>query len=139
MRGAMMPAGRYYVGDLCYVMHDRWDEACNVTLHGGIVLNGTFNLPDGKRFAMFSTQWGDGSYSGNDGNNYCVDSGSIGCILLSDITDKEHKHSIESKLGHVHDFAEPFRVSENEGVIKIGHIHIDTDPQFDYDQSEEFV
>jgi hypothetical protein len=23
-----MPAGRYYIGDLCYVMHDEWDEAC---------------------------------------------------------------------------------------------------------------
>lgn len=27
---ATMPAGRYYVGDLCYVMDDVWDEVCDL-------------------------------------------------------------------------------------------------------------
>ena len=30
----MFPAGKYYVGDLCYVMHDEWDEVCGLFFKG---------------------------------------------------------------------------------------------------------
>ena len=47
----MMKAGTYYIGDLCYVMHDRWDEFCSITCSEHNVLDGEFNLKDGTRFA----------------------------------------------------------------------------------------
>lgn len=51
----MMPAGTYYVGDLCYVMHDVWDEFCDITIEGLSVLDGVFSLKNGVKFATFGT------------------------------------------------------------------------------------
>ena len=31
-----MKAGNYYIGDLCYVLHDEWNEVCELI----------FNTPD---------------------------------------------------------------------------------------------
>jgi len=53
----MMKAGTYYIGDLCYVMHPEWDEFCALTISGHNVLDGEFNLKDGRRFATFTTKW----------------------------------------------------------------------------------
>ena len=52
----MMLAGQYYVGDLCYVMtDDEWDQLCSITIKDHKCLEGEFNLPDGRRFAMYGT------------------------------------------------------------------------------------
>ena len=67
-----MPAGKYYVGDLCYVMHDEWKECCDLFFpyvpgHGEQQVEGEFTLADGRRFANFGTRWGDGMYHSNRG------------------------------------------------------------------------
>ncbi len=74
-----MPAGRYWVGDLCSVLGDVWDD---VPFDDGV-----HTLPDGRRVAKFSTIHGDGIYDDDRGNEYSVDSGSLGCILVADIRD----------------------------------------------------
>ena len=33
-------AGEYWVGDLCYVLGDRWDEVCNLIINGREIVNG---------------------------------------------------------------------------------------------------
>ena len=71
----MLPAGKYYVGDLCYVMHEEWDEVCGLffkgrTDHG--CNQGEFMLKDGRRFACYNTRWGDGTYFDEDRNRYPV-------------------------------------------------------------------
>ena len=39
-----MPAGRYYIGDLCYVMSDEeWDEFCSLTIKDNKCFDGEFN------------------------------------------------------------------------------------------------
>ncbi len=44
-----MPAGKYYVGDLCYVMHDVWDEVCDLMFpHDNSGVYGKFKLKDGR-------------------------------------------------------------------------------------------
>ena len=50
----MMPAGRYYVGDLCYVMHPQWSAVCNL-MFSGTSYDGEFQLENGVRFASLST------------------------------------------------------------------------------------
>ena len=45
----MMPAGKYYIGDLAYVMHGEWDEFCDLTIKGNSLSNGEFSLKDGRR------------------------------------------------------------------------------------------
>ena len=81
----MMPAGKYYVGDLCYVMHDEWDEACSLFFQGrkdNGCNEGEFNLRDGRRFVSYSTKWGDGTYKDQFGKQYGVDAGIIGLLIL---------------------------------------------------------
>ena len=59
----MMKAGKYYVGDLCYVMSDaEWEQFCKITIQGNKVIDGEFEMPDGRKFATYSTAYGDGVY-----------------------------------------------------------------------------
>ena len=135
-----MPAGKYYIGDLCYVMHDVWDEVCDLFFppgHPPRGVEGEFTLKDGRRFASFGTAHGDGSYSSNIDTEHCVDSGSIGCIRVEDIRDDSY--SDLSELGAVVEFDQPFEVSEDQGLIVFGHVQIETnmDPWDEEDVYEE--
>jgi hypothetical protein len=120
----MMKAGTYYIGDLCYVMHPEWDEFCSLTISGNNVLDGEFNLKDGRRFATFTTKWGDGTYKDEQGRKYGVDAGLIGCINVKDITPSELENL---KDGHVVEFVQDFSTFSAGGVIRIGSVCIDTD------------
>ena len=130
----MMPAGNYYVGDLCYVLHEVWDEVCGImfkdTDSGN---NGEFTLKDGRRFAVYGTRWGDGTYSDQYGNRYGVDAGIIGCILVSDIKlISQDWWTNDTDSGNVIEFTREFRTGiVEESIIEIGHIMIDTDPIYD--------
>ena len=137
----MFPAGKYYVGDLCYVMHDEWDEVCGKFFEGRDdhgCNQGVFQLKDGRKFASFNTKWGDGVYFDQDGEEYGVDAGLIGCISLNDIDLNADGNSTLG--GQIIQFDSDFTVSGGEiyesrrdwdGVIRIGHIVINTD---DYEE-----
>jgi hypothetical protein len=130
----MMKAGTYYVGDLCYVMHPEWDEVCDLIIDGHTCLDGEFNLKDGRRFAIFSTQYGDGEYRSNRGTMHSVDAGSIGCILLEDIRDPEANEARMKGLGAIVEFKESFATSSDyDGTIVFGDMEIYTgdDPEDD--------
>jgi len=119
----MMPAGKYYVGDLCYVMGNVWSEVCDKTLtKEGKSIEGAFTLESGKRFAMFSTAYGDGEYYDMEGNSYGVDSGTIGCIKVEDINQDE----IREDLGNIIEFPNDFYVKKNDGKLMFGKVWIDT-------------
>ena len=129
-----MPAGRYYVGDLCYVMSDKeWEEFCSLTIKDNKCFDGEFNMPDGRRFATYGTAWGDGVYYDQYGHSYAVDAGLIGCILESDI--KEDIKNILD-LGALIDMNTPFVTSgfrgekDWDGVIQFGTVMIETDPDY---------
>lgn len=131
-----MPAGRYVIIDLCYVMHDAWDECCDLFFPPGDNIGrgkeGEFTLKDGRRFASFSTAYGDGTYRSNIGTSHSVDSGSIGCIRVEDIRDNTYE-DIES-LGAIVEFDQPFEVSEDQGLLVFGHVQIETaGDEEDYD------
>ena len=128
----MMKAGVYYVGDLCYVIRDDdWDEVCSITTTKTECLHGEFALSDGRKFAMYGTYWGDGEYCDQQKRRYLVDSGTIGCVLMSDITGRKNDIRLDdifdTRGGQVIEFKEDFYTNRNEdGVIKIGHVVIDT-------------
>ena len=132
-----MTAGQYYIGDLCYVMHDVWDEVCDLLFPDDVnSQQGEFTLKDGRRFAIYNTQYGDGEYDTTDyGNTICVDSGTIGCILLSDIM--AEKYDDIQRLGSIVEITEDFSTGggrgtkEWDGVIHIGPIHIETSPEYE--------
>ena len=127
----MMPLGKYYIGDLCYVMSDEeWEQVCKITIDGFKCIEGEFNLPDGRRFAMYNTAYGDGLYKDGNGREYSVDSGTIGCILLDDIKADKYDESFD-RLGSVYDFYANFVTSNYKGVIQFGRVMIDTDPAYE--------
>jgi hypothetical protein len=134
-----MKAGRYYVGDLCYVLRDSWEEVCNTTIYDiRTVKNGVFTLSDGREFALFSTAYGDGMYSDNYDNEYPVDSGSIGCILASDVDTPAGVGN-----GNVIDFPTDFEpYIGGEGRIVFGPVVIDTigedSEEWESDEWEDF-
>ena len=134
-----MPAGRYYIGDLCYVMHDVWDECVDLFFPASAYpeqAEGEFTLKDGRRFASFGTAYGDGTYRSNIGTEHGVDSGSIGCIRVEDIRDDAYDNIEE--LGAIVDFDQPFEVSKDQGLLVFGHVQIETaGDDDDYDCFED--
>lgn len=132
----MMEAGKYYVGDLCYVFDkDDWDKVCEVIIKGGDCQEGEFNLPDGRRFAIFNTAYGDGEYTDQDGHKYGVDAGCIGCTLINNVTSSLQYDM--NDLGRIVEFTENFEVSEDQGLISIGHILIETNDVYNEEYDEE--
>jgi hypothetical protein len=117
-----MPAGKYYIGDLRYVMYDdewmEWERGLSCGLEG------IFTLKDGRRFASFNTGGG-GKFESNIGTRHCVDSGFIGCILVEDIEKKD-------EMGAIVEFTEPFKVKVSKRACEIvfGHVKIDTSISF---------
>ena len=136
-----MPAGTYYIGDLCYVLNDRWDEVCDLVLADHFCRDGIFTLKDGTRFAMFTTKYGDGQYFDQDGNSYTVDSGSIGCVMLMDISESERDLAKMQKLGNIMTFSDSLTVGSSresvgyywDGYINFDRLAIDTAGEHDYE------
>jgi len=128
-----MPAGQYYVGDLCYVIEE-WDEVCDLIIKDEQILDGEFELSDGRKFAIYSTAYGDGVYNDQYARDYPVDAGSIGCILVGDISRKDYGDRIDGDLGNFHTFEKPFQTYSEDGVLTFGHVKIDTDPEYEEDE-----
>ena len=133
----MMIKGEYYVGDLCYVLHDEWEEVCQLLFadrddHG--CNQGEFNLKDGRRFAIYNTKYGDGNYFDQNGKSYDVDAGSIGCVLMQDI-DLGHPDNFIAG-GQQVTFSRDFHTDEEDGRIMFGDIIIETDPVYDEEKYE---
>lgn len=131
----VMPAGDYYIGDLCYVMHEEWDEVCEEffkgrTDHG--CNEGELKLADGRRFVSFNTAYGDGTYNDQYGNYYHVDAGLIGCIKMADIREK-----VPFSGTNVVSFLKDFTCSSDGKRLRFGHIVIDTDPPYEEEEEEE--
>ncbi len=126
----MMNAGTYYIGDLCYVMHDVWDEVVDLLYPDSNqrALDGEFTLKDGRKFAIYSTAWGDGEYPASNGARICVDSGSVGCILKSDIKDNSYDDETIEQLATFKEFNTPFSTGYYNGLILFGALNVDTDP-----------
>ncbi len=125
MTQTIMPAGRYYVGDLCYVMHPQWDEFCHKSFSISSSRDdsdGRVTLDNGVITASFSTMYGDGTYTDQMDHEYPVDAGLIGCIKVDDISDEE----ADLSLGNIIEFESDFACSYDEGVITFGHISINT-------------
>lgn len=125
------PAGEYYIGDLCYVMHSEWKDLCDLMIINREVIDGGYSV-NGKEIFIASTAYGDGEYQDEHGNEYGVDSGSLGIIAIKDISE-EDKENI--KLGHIFTFKEQFQVSACDGGFIFGDVRIDTN---DPDEDEEW-
>jgi hypothetical protein len=139
-----MATTKYYVGDLCYVMKDVWEEVCELTFPAGIngsEVTGELQLSDGRKFIIFGTAYGDGEYRDNFGNRYGVDSGTLGVILADEIRSREAYFG----GGNIVEFPVTLtdaNCGDDKGQITFGHIVIDTAGDYDeeegYEEDEEF-
>ena len=131
---ARFPAGSYWVGDLCYVMHPEWDELCDIMFPGKEYIEGELTVQN-KRIFLASTAWGDGNYADNVGRAYGVDSGNLGIIAVADIAESELPNLID---GHVIEFTEDFIVTAQHGRFNFGNILIDTGYNEEEEQDEDY-
>ena len=124
---------KYYVGDLCYVMHDdEWDEVCALVPYDNS--ESTFRLKDGRRFFLLSTAYGDGTYFDHEGRSYSVDSGTIGAIKVDDIRDPEFARIGDGQVIEFPWELEWFTVGADNGSLGFAHITIETGDEGDYVQ-----
>lgn len=114
-----LPAGRYYIGDPCYVFTpDTWDRV--LTAVNMFEEDDIQHLDDHELWAQ-STAWGDGTYLDQNGAEYAVDSGTIGVIPLALVDNPE---GLEH--GTVMDFPKGVTVECEDGTFRIGNICIKT-------------
>ena len=124
----MMKAGTWWIGDLCYVMHNEWDEVCEF-ICSDTKPDGEFTLKSGVKFACYGTMYGDGSYECSFGPFLGVDSGTIGCIRVEDIDQTNPQNDISS--GTIIEFKTDFETYEEEGTITFGDIKVWTAPEYE--------
>lgn len=126
----IMPAGKYWIGDPCYVfpndglMSDKWEELLAKVNFFEI----TYGELDGGKIKVWaaSTAYGDGRYVGSNGKAFPVDAGLIGIVPQETVdylgrTDNDLDH-----CGLFIEFTEPFVVMSRNGNFTFGHINIDT-------------
>jgi hypothetical protein len=135
----MMTKGKYWVGDLCYVLDNDWDEVCGLLFtkqegKDSKMNKGEFQLDNGVKFALYGTAWGDGGYLDQIGNVYGVDAGVIGCVKVDDLYKIGES---PASGGHIHTFEKDFETGYDEGTIYFGDLRIETDPKSDEDEEDD--
>jgi len=135
-----LPAGTYYVGDLCYVVNDDdWSDFCERSFPDSYTeVVGIFETFEGINYANFGTKYGDGGYADYNGRKYSVDSGSIGCIPVCALSDK-CSSALIAHLGNIIDFPEAFEVGYDEetGTITFGDVEIMTGDVYGDEDDED--
>lgn len=139
---AILPAGKYYVGDLCYVLGDLWDEVCSLIIVGNdLVGQGeVLTLKNGTKFVYFNTAYGDGTYRDDELlYSFSVDAGMIGAVLVNaEDVDMSEAEDLGAEVVFDHDWT---AYKEDTGVMWFGDIRINTAHEEDdydaYDYEEE--
>lgn len=140
----ILPAGSYYVGDLCYLFGDKTDDIYQEYVCGVISNDGqAVDIKAGRRkeFSAFygSTFYGDGEYCDSQGNKYSVDAGILGVVQLlsADFIAEAKKIEAEGNAKII-EFKKDFRVDRDEdGTFTFGHLAIVTDGSDREEEEEE--
>ncbi len=133
-----LPAGTYYVGDLCYVLKYEYGYDWAVQ-HKGLgarasdgygTAHGTGIMQTWPTFSSYTAN-GDGCYEDQEHDSYEVDSGTIGCINVNALSPEAREHVRDTRCGHFVTYDKPFRCTPcTAGVITIGRLTIDTARDF---------
>lgn len=95
MNTTHLPAGKYYIGDLCYVMNEVWDLFCNNLTPGAHTIE--YN-DHHYHYWWAHTANGDGVYLDQQLNQFPVDAGLIGIIAVDDIVTQITSNDLSSGL-----------------------------------------
>jgi hypothetical protein len=155
-RDVVLPAGTYYIGDLCYPLGDSWiyRKAWGETSYE----TPSFFRSELGCVVVDGTAYGDGSYEDNNGKTYLVDAGVISIVSIELIENhrkylvEEHNkmiHNPSGKLitptaltinnivkgGHVFTFKNDVYINFSRGVFRARsddvNVRIDTAPEWD--------
>jgi hypothetical protein len=129
-----LPAGRYYLSDLCYALPDPiYDEVWGKQFNYN---SGVYRRSDGAMFIVDHTAYGDGAYRGSDDKTYGVDAGVI-AIVSAALTDAPYG-------GTWQELKKPGNFSADGGVFYLEgapgeavYVRIDTTGDGDEDEDEE--
>lgn len=134
----ILPAGKYYIGDPCYVIghedHSRWSRFCDIL----------FKTPDdcmrefeGTQMFAAGTAFGDGCYDSTLGIGFGVDAGLIGAVPI-ELTDQDIPTSELKRLGTIVTFEEDFVAERDEdGTFYFGDIKIWTGDTEEDEEEED--
>lgn len=114
-----LPAGRYFIGDVCFALSpdiiNEWGKQHSCK-------NGIFWENDGF-FIAYSTSFERGTYTGSDNANYMIDSGNIGVVSDSLIYGSRNNLML---LGTVKTFLTDVSFQYVNCTIKVGNTLIST-------------
>jgi hypothetical protein len=127
-----LPAGKYYIGDPCYVIRDHiaWMaflESCDFFEESHRAFF------DKDEFWASETAYGDGVYNSNIGFRFTVDAGLIGIVPMSVVERYANQANTDfEQFGVIVTFDDPFIVrfnprAGNDPTHVFGHIKIFTD------------
>lgn len=124
----IVPSGKYWLGDPCYVIKDsHWLKFCNEYSFGDTESNTYINLDETTKVLAFSTYHGDGCYLDQHGNSYPVDAGMIGLVPWEYTQKFTEKDSTEYlSLSNVVEFTEDTLCFTADGILTFGNYIIDT-------------
>lgn len=138
-----LPAGKYWIGDPCYIfpqegpMANKWDE---LLAEVDFFDNSYGELDDGKiKVWAASTAYGDGCYIGSNGKAFPVDAGLIGIAPQETVDYLNSADNNLDYLGLFIEFNKSFIVESKDGLFHFGHIEINTCDEDDdfYDDEDE--
>jgi hypothetical protein len=120
-----VPAGKYWLGDPCYVIEsDDWSKVCEAFFadenQGKSVVQ--VDLGNGNLVVLCNTAWGDGEFRSSKGHILPVDSGTIGLVSLA--YDPEFKSNFD--LCSEVEFSVDTTVDNFGGIMYFGTIRVDT-------------
>lgn len=140
----ILPAGCYWIGDLCYVFPDKgpmgnyWDK---IIEKNDCFTKGQLTEFDEGKIKIWAddTAFGDGVYPSNINFNFPVDAGLLGIIPEETVEylntiDGDYDNSHLKGLGIFVDFKEDFTIEMSNGRFRFGHVIIETDD----DNSDDF-
>jgi hypothetical protein len=124
------PAGKYYVGDPCYVFEEYWDYVIDATDCFEPRKAWFIELPNGKKGYIVGggTYFGDGSYPGTNGYNYPVDAGLI-CAVSESLMELKGNGTME-------EFDRPIEFSYEDGKFTFNELSIESNPHWEWDEEE---
>lgn len=141
---------KYFIGDPCYTLvhsdardEKAWSDAC-----GTVDWNSTDCRMEYKderlHFEAVQTAYGDGTYHDQNGNEYGVDSGSLGFARIDHLNEEKIKSLKE--CGLIVELEEAPKVVKIDTLIKIGDIQIETgfideeeDDEWEEDEDDYFI
>ena len=115
-----LPAGRYYIGDPCYVIREEdWNKVCDEMFKDSEDFECMIIKILEKPFFIGRTAYGDGTYRDQENHQYGVDSGSLGAVPVE----------IIKNLGidmFCYDFPNGLVITYKDGNFDFGGIVINT-------------